>query len=143
MAMGDYVAELNLEMAEKAVAVARAKAKEIGVPMSVTVVDAAGRVVMTVRGDRTGFFTPESTRGKAVAAATLRRPTAELGPIGNNPMVLGVYANLVPGGFWPAPGGYPVVRDGRIIGAVGCGGASGEQDHECAKAGAEALSGEG
>ena len=81
MAMGDYVAELNLEMAEKAVAAARAKAKEIGVPMSVTVVDAAGRVVMTVRGDRTGFFTPESTRGKAVAAATLRRPQPSWGPL--------------------------------------------------------------
>ena len=105
MAMGDYVSEMNLEMAEKAVAVARAKAKEMGVPISVTVVDAAGRIVMTVRGDGTGFFTPETTRGKAVAAATLRRPTAELGPIGNNPMALGVYANMVPGGFWPAPGG--------------------------------------
>ena len=140
---GDYVADMDLEMAEKAVAAARAKAKEMGVPMAVSVVDGAGRLVMFVRGDGTGFFTPESTKGKAVAAAALRRPTDELGSFGGNPTTLGIYAGLVPGGFWPASGGHPVVVNGRIIGAVGCGGASGEQDAECAKAGAEALMGGG
>ncbi|PKB65098.1 MAG: hypothetical protein BZY82_09630 [SAR202 cluster bacterium Io17-Chloro-G3] len=136
---GDYIAEMTLEMAEKAIAAARSKAKEIGAPMAVSVVDGAGRLVMFVRGEGTGFFTPESTKGKAVAAAALRRPTAELGNFGGNPTTLAIYASIVPGGFWPASGGCPVVRNGQLIGAVGCGGGSGEQDHECAQAGVDAL----
>ena len=138
---GDYVAEMTLEMAEKAITAARVKGQELGTPMAVSVVDAAGRLVMFVRGDGTGFFTPESTKGKAVAAAALRRPTSELANFGGNPTTLAIYSSIVPGGFWPAPGGCPVVKDGRIIGAVGCGGGSGEQDQACAEAGAKALTG--
>jgi uncharacterized protein GlcG (DUF336 family) len=63
------MAELTLEMAEKAVKAAQAKAREIGTPMTATVVDEAGRLVLSARGDGTGFFTPETSRGKAVAAA--------------------------------------------------------------------------
>jgi uncharacterized protein GlcG (DUF336 family) len=32
-----------------------------------------------------------------------------------------------------------VFRDGRLIGAVGCGGGSAQEDHECATAGAAAA----
>ena len=71
------MAELTLEMAEKAVMAAQAKARELGTPMSATVVDDAGRLVLSARGDGTGFFTPETSRGKAVAAAAFRRPTKE------------------------------------------------------------------
>jgi len=52
------MAELTLEMAEKAVKAAQAKAREIGTPMTATVVDEAGRLVLSARGDGTGFFTP-------------------------------------------------------------------------------------
>jgi uncharacterized protein GlcG (DUF336 family) len=34
----------------------------------------------------------------------------------------------------------PIVVKGRVIGAIGCGGGTGEQDHECAVAGAAAVS---
>ena len=36
-------------------------------------------------------------------------------------------------------GGVPIVVGGRVIGAIGCGGGTGEQDHECAQAGADAV----
>jgi uncharacterized protein GlcG (DUF336 family) len=35
----------------------------------------------------------------------------------------------------------PVTVKGRVIGGIGCGGGTGEQDHECAVAGAAALAG--
>jgi uncharacterized protein GlcG (DUF336 family) len=38
-------------------------------------------------------------------------------------------------------GGAPIVRGGRVIGGIGCGGGTGEPDQECADAGAAALSG--
>ena len=40
----------------------------------------------------------------------------------------------------PSIGGVPVVSGGKVIGAVGCGGGTGEQDHQCAEAGAAAIS---
>jgi heme-degrading protein len=41
------MAELTLEMAEKAVKAAQAKARELGTPMTATVVDDAGRLVLS------------------------------------------------------------------------------------------------
>ena len=72
------MAELTLEMAEKAFKAAQAKARELGTPMTVSVVDDAGRLVLCARGDGTGFFTPETSRAKAVAAAAFKRPTKEM-----------------------------------------------------------------
>jgi glc operon protein GlcG len=57
---------------------AQDKARELGAPMTVTVVDEAGRLVLCARGDGTGFFTPETSRAKAVAAANFRIATAEM-----------------------------------------------------------------
>lgn len=72
------MASLTLEMAEKAVKAAQAKARELGTPMTATVVDDAGRLVLSARGDGTGFFTPETSRAKAVAAAAFKRPTKDM-----------------------------------------------------------------
>jgi uncharacterized protein GlcG (DUF336 family) len=36
-------------------------------------------------------------------------------------------------------GGIPLKKDGKIVGAIGISGGSGEQDHAVAKAGASAL----
>jgi len=46
---------------------AQAKAAALRAPMTVTVVDEAGRLVLIARGDGTGFFTPETSRAKTVA----------------------------------------------------------------------------
>src|SRR5262249_50879495 len=46
------MAELTLEMAERAVKAAQAKARELGTPMTATVVDDAGRLVLSARGDQ-------------------------------------------------------------------------------------------
>ncbi len=134
--------DMTLELAERAVKAAQAKARALGTVMTVTVVDEAGRLVLSARGDGTGFFTPETSRAKAVAAAAFRRPTSELAKL-----VAGgsIFWNAVPtilgGQARPSDGGAPLVRGGRVIGGIGCGGGTGEQDHECAIAGAAAIKG--
>ena len=70
--------EMSLEMAEKAVKAAQARAEALGTPMTVTVVDEAGRLVLCARGDGTGFLTTETSRGKATAAAAFRRATKDM-----------------------------------------------------------------
>jgi glc operon protein GlcG len=136
------MAELTLAMAEKAVKAAQARARELGTPMSVTVVDAAGRLVLCARGDGTGFFTPETSRAKAVAAAAFRRPTKEMVNLRESaPAFWGNVAAVLGGQALPSIGAVPVFSSGSLIGAVGCGGGTGEQDHLCAEAGAAAMTG--
>lgn len=133
--------EMTLEIAEKVLRAAQAKAKALGSPMTVTVVDEAGRLVLCARGDGTGFFTPETSRAKAVAGAAFRRPTAELAELAAKGGFWSVVPTVLQGQALPTPGGAPITMSGRVIGAVGCGGGTGEQDHECAVAGAAAVAG--
>jgi uncharacterized protein GlcG (DUF336 family) len=134
------MAEITLEVAEKAVKAAQAKARELGTPMTVTVVDAAGRLIMSARGDGAGFFTPETSRAKAVAAAAFRRATKEMANLRESaPAFWGNVAAVLGGQALPSIGAVPVISGGKVIGAVGCGGGTGEQDHLCAEAGAAAL----
>src|SRR5260370_25820809 len=70
--------ELTLDMAERAARAAREKARALGTPITVTVVDEAGRLVLCARGGGTRFFTPEAPRGTALAAADLPLSTPEL-----------------------------------------------------------------
>ena len=134
--------ELKLEMAEKAVRAAQAKARELGTPMTVTVVDSAGRLILCARGDGTGFFTPETSRAKAVAAAAFKRATKEMAHLRESaPAFWGNVAAVLGGQALPSIGAVPVISNGKLIGAVGCGGGTGEQDHLRAEAGAAAISG--
>ena len=134
------MAELKLEMAEKAVKAAQAKARELGTPMTVSVVDDAGRLVLCARGDGTGFFTPETSRAKAVAAAAFRRPTKDMANLRESaPAFWGNIAAVLGGQALPSIGAVPVTAGGKLIGAVGCGGGTGEQDHLCAEAGAVSI----
>jgi glc operon protein GlcG len=132
--------ELTLEMAEQAVRAAQARARELGTPMTVTVVDEGGRLVLCARADGTGFFTPETSKAKAVAAAAFRRSTTELADLaGKGSAFWKTVPVILEGQALPTPGGAPLLRGGRIIGGIGCGGGTGEQDQQCADAGAMAV----
>ncbi len=129
--------EIKLELAERAVKAAQAKARELGTPMTILVVDEAGRLVLCARGDGAGFFTPETSRAKAVAAAAFRRPTKDMGELREAaPAFWGNVATVLEGQGLPSIGAVPITSQGQVIGAIGCGGGTGEQDHICAVAGA-------
>src|SRR5262244_3566247 len=96
--------DMTLEMAETAVKAAQTKARSLGAPMTVTVVDEAGRLVLSARGDGTAFFSPETSRAKAVAAAAFRRPTKEIAEM------------AAQGGFWAL---VPTVLQGQVLTTLG------------------------
>ena len=133
--------ELTLDLAERAARAALEKARAIGTPMTISVVDESGRLVLTMKGDGTGFFTTDTSRAKACASVAFKKPTIEIVEFMKTQH--GVFFNLVPaiskGELLPTTGGYPISLGGKVIGAIGCGGGTAEQDHECAKAGAEAV----
>jgi len=132
--------DLTLEMAERAAKTALAKAKTLGTVMTASVVDEAGRTVLVMRGDGAGFLSPETSHAKAMAAANFRKSTKDLGEL---VMKGSAFWSAVPavlqGEVLPSIGGVPIMKGGRVIGAIGCGGGTGDQDHECAVAGAEAV----
>jgi len=132
--------ELTLDVAERAAKAALAKAKALGTVMTASVVDEAGRTVLVMRGDGAGFFSTETSRAKAVAAANFRRPTKELGEMALKGSAFWAAAPAVlRGEVLPSIGGVPITKNGRLIGAIGCGGGTGDQDHDCAVAGAAAV----
>jgi glc operon protein GlcG len=132
--------EMTLDIAERAARAALVKAAAMNVAMTVTVVDEAGRLVVTLKGDRTGFLTTETSRAKAVAAAAFRRSTRELAEMQKtNPVFWAAVPAVSRGEALPSGGAVPIVSGARVIGAIGCGGGTPEEDHECAAAGAGAI----
>lgn len=132
--------DMNLEIAERAARAALANAAALGISMTVSVVDEAGRLVLTLRGDRTGFLSTDTSRAKAVAAAAFKRSTRELVELQKtNPVFWAALPAVARGEALPSTGAVPIALDGRVIGAIGCGGGTPEQDHECASAGAAAA----
>jgi uncharacterized protein GlcG (DUF336 family) len=133
--------DMTLEMAETAVKAAQAKARALRAPMTVTVVDESGRLVLSARGDGTGFFSTETSRAKAMAAASFKKRTAELAELVAKGGFWSIVPTVLQGQILPTLGGSPIMRGGRVIGAIGCGGGTGEQDQECSDAGAAAVAG--
>jgi uncharacterized protein GlcG (DUF336 family) len=98
--------------------------------------------VLCARGDGTGFLTPETSRGKAMASVAFRRPTKEMVDLAReHPAFWNALPGLAPGQILPSTGGVPFKSAGRVLGAIGCGGGTGEEDHQCALAGVAAVGG--
>jgi uncharacterized protein GlcG (DUF336 family) len=77
-----------------------------------------------------------------VAAANFRISTAEMAERAQKSSAFWTSVpSVLVGQILPSPGGMPITVKGRAIGGIGCGGGTGEQDHECAVAGAAALAG--
>src|SRR3989442_14832503 len=120
---------MTLEMAETAMKAAQAKARALRAPMTIPVVDEAGRLVLTARGDGTGFFSPETSRAKAMAAGSFKKRTAELADLVAKGGFWSIVPTVLQGQILPTLGGSPILRAGRVIGAIGCGGGPGEPNH--------------
>lgn len=135
---------LTLAGARLALAAAEAKAAAMGLKENIAVVDDGGHLVAFVRMDGARPASGYTAMTKATTAATFRRPTgplasgmAEADPLLN--LSLQNAAASSGGKLTTLKGGVPIVIDGQVIGAVGVGGGTGEQDAEVASAGAAAV----
>ncbi len=134
---------LNLSGAELILAAARQQAAQAGYKMNLAVVDDGGHLLAFVRMDGARPASAYTALTKAVTAATFRQETGPLPAKGEPDLLLNLSlqnAAAASGGkLTTLKGGVPVIVDGQIIGAVGVGGGTGEQDAEIAKAGIQAL----
>ena len=135
--------QLNLAGAETILAAARDKAAAVGVKVNVAVVDDGGHLLSFARMDGARPASGYTALTKAASAATFRQETGTLPTKGEPDVLLNLSlqnaAQAGGGKITTLKGGVPVVIDGQVVGAVGVGGGSGEQDAEVAKAGIEAL----
>jgi glc operon protein GlcG len=111
-----------------------AKAKELGVPQNITIVDDGGNLLAFLRMDQAKLLSGETSRSKAISAASHRQPTSRLDP------ELELKLAIASGGrLTNLEGGFPIVMDGVCVGAIGVGSGTGAQDAEVALAGLAAI----
>ncbi len=130
-----YGPTVTLAAAKKIAAATIAECQKNGWNVAVSVVAPHGALVYFERMEDTQWASNDISMGKARAAATYRRPTRAFRDAINK----GSPATATLGGVYASPGGVPLFADGRIIGAVGVSGVTGDQDEQCAKAGAAGL----
>ena len=102
--------------------------------VSVAIVDTHGALLYFERSENTQYASNDIAIGKARAAATYQRPTRAFAEVINK----GGPATATLPGVFASPGGVPIMVDGKVTGAVGVSGVTGDQDEQCAKAGASA-----
>ena len=127
----DYGTAVNAAAAKKIAAGVIAECQKNSWNVAVAVVDNHGFLVYFERMDNTQTASMDIAVGKARAAATYRRPTRVFMDAINK----GGPATATLPGVFASPGGVPIMVDGKVIGAVGVSGVTGDQDEQCAKAG--------
>ncbi len=132
--------EMTFELAESIAKAAHEKSKEFNRPMSVSIVDESGRMVYFSRADGAGFYTFDTSKAKAMAAASFKRSTLEIDGIKDqNPLLWFSVPSVIPGNALPSPGGRPSMKDSHCIGAIGVGGGLPDEDDACCEAGIEVI----
>ena len=131
---------IPLAKADQAIGAAKAKAEEFGVPFTVSIVDAGAHLVAAARQDGAALAAVETSQVKARTAVLFGQATKDLaGAVQPGAPLFGIEA-ATSGPLAFVGGGVPV-RDahGVVIGAIGVGGGSPDQDHEVAEAALAAL----
>lgn len=127
----DYGPAVNVAAAKEIATRIIAECQKNSWNVAVAVVDTHGFLVYFERMDNTQTASMDIAIGKARAAATYRRPTRVFMETINK----GSPSTATLPGVFASPGGLPIMVDGKVTGAVGVSGVTGDQDEQCAKAG--------
>jgi glc operon protein GlcG len=127
-----YGPVVSMAAAKKIVAGTIAECAKNNWNVAVAVVDTHGTLMFYEKMDDTQYVSADIAIGKAKAAATYRRPTRAFADAINKG---GSPATATLPGVFASPGGVPIMVGGKVTGAVGVSGVTGDQDEQCAKAG--------
>ena len=131
---------ITLKDAKEIIAAAEVKAIEIGQPMNIAVADAGGNLISHVRMDNAWIGSIDISIKKAYTSRAFDIATKDLATHSQSgDQFFGIHASNN-GKIMIFAGGIPLKRDGKVVGAIGVSGGSGEQDHSVAEAGAIAYS---
>ena len=131
---------VTLNDAMKIIGAAEKKAAAIGQPMNIAVADVGGNLVAHVRMDGAWIGSIDISIKKAFTARGFDIATKDLAPLAQpGGDFFGIDASNG-GRVMIFAGGIPLKRAGKVVGAIGVSGGSGEQDQSVAEAGATAFS---
>jgi len=131
-----YGLSIGLERAKQVMAAAEAEAKKRNWKMNIAVVDTNGELVHFSRMEGAQIASVAISQGKARTAARYRRESR----VFYNAFETGhPYVSTLDPTLIASPGGFPLVEGGKLIGAVGCSGGTGDQDAAVCKVGAEVV----
>jgi uncharacterized protein GlcG (DUF336 family) len=120
---------LTLDEALELCAAARAAATELGVPMSFAVMDPGGHLLALARMDGAPWISADVAQGKAWTSAAYGVPSdAQKEKMAAMPIFAAAVTTMTHGSFTPQTGAVPVYREGRLLGALGASGGTGDQD---------------
>ncbi len=126
---------VSTELARRMITAAEDKARELGVPMNIAVVDESGVLKAFSRMDGAALLSVQIAQDKAYTAVGFGMPThGWFDFIKNDPPLAagapsGIDRLVIFGG------GYPITVDGTVVGAIGVSGGHYTQDQEVAEAG--------
>ncbi len=130
---------IQLADARRIIAAAEKKADELGQPMNIAIVDEGGNLLAFERMENAWRGSIDISINKAFTSRAFDITTKDLG---NNSQpgqqFFGIHASNG-GRIMIFAGGIPLKKDGKVVGAVGISGGSGEQDHSVAEAAAAAF----
>lgn len=130
---------VTLPEARAIIAAATAKAEEIGQPMNIAVVCAGGHLLAFERMHNAWLGSVDIAQKKAWTSRAFDIETGTLGTLSQSgDQFFGIHASN-DGKVMIFAGGVPLLRDGKVIGAIGVSGGLGAQDQAVAEAGAKAL----
>ena len=115
---------------------AREESTKLGVPMSFAVMDPAGHLLALIRMDGAPWISTDVAQGKAWTAAAYGMPSAgQKAKLDSLPNFSTALSTMTGGRFTPQPGAVPVYDEGKLVGALGASGGTGQQDEDvCAAA---------
>lgn len=129
---------LTLEEANRIAQGALAKAAALNIKINVAVCDVGGRLLVFQRMDGAMWAGVYGSQGKAVASASFGRPSGDMTERAGHPTFRAIVAHSG-GAMIMGQGAVPVIRDGKVLGACGVGGGTGQEDEDCAQAGVDLL----
>lgn len=130
---------ITLNDARRIIAAAEKKAEEIGQPMNIAVADQGGNLITHVRMDGAWIGSINISMNKAFTSRAFDISTKDLADNSQpGQQFFGIHASN-DGRIMIFAGGIPLRKDGKVVGAIGVSGGSGEQDHAVAEAGAAAF----
>lgn len=128
------VSDLSIAGARVVLRAAVSQAENMGIPQCIAVVDRGGNLLAFERMDGAKLLSQYSAIQKAITAASHRVPTGTL------PVDLGLGIALATDNRYAAiAGGMPIEIDGEVIGAIGVGSGTDEEDIEVAEVAIAAL----
>jgi glc operon protein GlcG len=135
--MLEYGLPLTLSEAKTVMLAAEKKAREHDLAVIIAIVDSAAQLVLLQRMDHAQFGSIQVAIKKAENAVQFKRPT-KIFEDALSQGGLGLRLLTITG-ICAVDGGIPLLRNGKIVGAVGAAGMLPHQDAQVAQAGADAL----